>query len=122
MHNQVGVRAFARNLKHQAPQILERMPEIPMLAHSVLKQLQQGTLKVESKPTELIKLRREIHKANRRTVSAITGSSLIISAILLLGMSNSEIHTLGDLPFATWVLGITGAILLFISWPLNEID
>ncbi len=122
MHNQVGAKAFVRNLKHQAPQILERMPEIPMLAHAVLKQLQQGTLKVESKPEELIKLRREIRQANRRTVSAIAGSSLIVCAVLLLGISDNEVQTLGDLPLATWLLGSAGAVLLFISLPLNETD
>ncbi len=122
MHNQVGTRAFVRNLKQQAPRILELTPEIPILAHSVLKQLQQGTLKLESKPDELIKLRREIRQANRRTVSAIAGSSLIISAILLLGMNGSELHSLGDLPLATWLLGGAGAILLLVSWPLNEAE
>jgi len=122
MHNQVGARAFARNLKQQAPRILELTPEIPILAHSVLKQLQQGTLKLESKPDELIKLRREIRQANRRTVGAIAGSSLIVSAILLLGMNGSELQSLGDLPLATWLLGTAGAVLLFISWPLSETE
>jgi len=122
MHNQVGARAFARNLKQQAPRILELTPEIPILAHSVLKQLQQGTLRLESKPDELIKLRREIRNSNRRTIGAIAGSSLIVSAILLLGIAGNELRSLGDLPLGTWLLGTAGAILLFISWPLNETD
>jgi len=122
MNEQVGARAFMRNLKRQAPQTLERMPEIPLLAHSVLKQLQQGALELKTRPEGLKQLRREIRQANRRTVSAIAGGSLILGAILLLEAGGNEVHSLGDLPLATWLLGTVGAFLLLAAWPLNESD
>ncbi len=122
MSDQVGARAFVRNLKRQAPQTLERMPEIPLLTHSVLKQLQQGTLKVKSESKELIRLRREIRLANRRTVAAIAGSALIVSAVLWLGIGGHEVQSLGDLPLGTWLLGTVGGLLLLLSWPANESD
>jgi len=122
MGDQVGARAFVRNLKRQAPQTLERMPEIPLLTHSVLKQLQQGTLKVKSESKELTRLRREIRLANRRTVAAIVGSALIVSAVLWLGIGGHEVQSLGDLPLGTWLLGTVGGLLLLLSWPANESD
>ncbi len=119
MQNQVGARAFARNLRQQAPRILELTPELPLMAHSVLKQLQQGTLQLNTRPAELHQLRREIRNSSRRTVGAIAGSTLILSAVLILGMAGGG---LADLPLASWLLGSAGALLLFFSWPLGDTD
>ncbi|HFC54334.1 MAG TPA: ubiquinone biosynthesis regulatory protein kinase UbiB [Gammaproteobacteria bacterium] len=122
MQNQVGARAFVRNLRQQAPRIMELTPEIPLLAHSVLKQLQRGTLETNSRSAELNRLRREIRSSNRRTVGAIAGSTLILSAVLILGMGGHELHGPGDLPLASWLLGAAGGLLLLVSWPLGDAD
>ena len=96
--DQVGPRAFLRKLKNDFPALTERLPELPLLIHSVVDQAARGKLKVEWQSRELAKLRRDLHRANKRTITVITGAALLITAAILF-----------TLPASTWLLRVASS-------------
>lgn len=122
MNNQMGYRAFLRNLKQTMPTLAESLPELPKLVHDLLRQAHEGKLQVQWKSDELVNIRNEIRRANQRTFFAITGASLVISATILVGLDGYAPRMFANAPFLSWVLGIAGAILLISAWPQGGND
>lgn len=83
MHNKIGPRAFLRHLKENAPVWAEQLPKLPALVHDVLQQAKQGELRVDINDNQLQQIKNEIRKANSRSVRAISGATLTISAAIL---------------------------------------
>jgi ubiquinone biosynthesis protein len=117
MKDQVGVRAFLHNLKDQGPVTLERLPEIPLLLHGVLKQLHDGQLQTELKPEALAGLRDTLRASNRRNVLAILGSGLIVSASLLLGLPAGRLPWPEDPLWLSGALAVLGLASFIAAWP-----
>jgi ubiquinone biosynthesis protein len=116
MGEQLGTRALLKRLKHSLPQWSEKLPELPALMHEYLHKANHGKLEVELKSAELHKLRKELRSHNQRTVTAIAAGSLIISAVVLLGLDGYSPRMLGDAPLLSWLLGGLGVILLINSF------
>ncbi|MBD3610456.1 MAG: ubiquinone biosynthesis regulatory protein kinase UbiB, partial [Gammaproteobacteria bacterium] len=112
MKDQVGPKAFLTNLKRQAPVTLERIPEVPLLLHGVLKQIHDGKFTADIKPAALDGIQHEIRSANRRTIRAIIGSGLIITAALLLDIEASLLPWLNDPRWLSAGLASVGVITL----------
>jgi len=117
MKDQVGHRALLRELRAQAPRWGETLPAVPGLAYEVLRQARAGRLRVEMRSEELRALRRALRQANQRTVLAVVGSALIVSAALLMGLDGFPSPLIGGAPLASWVLALLGAIMVAASWP-----
>ncbi len=116
MSEQVGPRAFLRNLRENVPQWTETLPELPQLLHKTLRQAEEGRLRVEWTSEELGRLRRELRAANRRTVQAVTGTGMILAAAVVYGLDGYQPAMLGGAPLLTWLLGLAGAALLLAAW------
>jgi ubiquinone biosynthesis protein len=117
MSEQIGTRAFFNRLKSNVPQWGEMLPEIPTLVHEVLHQARHGKLRVESDSETLQSIHETIRAGNRRTFGAIVGGSLVISAALLLGLDGYSLPMVQGAPVLTWLLGVTGLIVLIAHWP-----
>jgi len=78
MSEQVGPRAFVRNLRANVPVWTEKLPEIPQLLHQVLDQAANGRLRVEWTSDELRNLRRQLRASSRRNVSALLAAGFAI--------------------------------------------
>ena len=82
MSEQVGPRALISGIRKQLPRMAERLPEIPDLVYSTMKQFEQGQTKLEMHSQELIELRKEIKKSNRNLLFAIAiGSAAVVAAL-----------------------------------------
>lgn len=90
MSQQVGPRAFLRRLKEQLPQISEDLPEVPLLAHRVLRKAADGQLKIQWQSEQLEEIREELRTGNRRTQMSIIGGSLLIAGILIGGLVDTR--------------------------------
>ncbi len=117
MSEQVGVRALWRGIKGNAPLWLEHVPRLPSLMHDVLAQARDGTLSIEWTSKQLTDLKHEIYRANRRSVGAIAGGSLIIAAAVLLGLNGPTLARLAGVPIWSWILGGLGLLSLLLAWP-----
>jgi ubiquinone biosynthesis protein len=116
MSEQVGARAFAGRLRHSLPAWSERLPELPELLHKTLDQASSGKLKLQWESRELERLRRQIRRGNRSTVSAILGAAFLISAALIYGLDGFTPAMIAGAPLLSWLLGIIAIVLFISAW------
>ena len=111
MQEQVGLKAFHRRMKESLPQLSEDLPEIPRLAHKVLKDAATGALEVRWHSEELDALRQELKTGQARTRQSIGGSALLVSGILLATVGSSLIPA-AMIPLLSGSLSLVGGGLL----------
>ena len=108
-----GPQAFADALKREAPHWWRMAPETPALVFDFLRQANRGELSLAWRSADLDRLRRELRRHHRRLLLTITGSGLLICAILL------ALRTL-NLPSwsgaAVWLLAGSGLFLFILAW------
>ena len=117
MRERIGPKAFFNKLKLNLPTLLERLPDMPLLAQDLLHKAQSGHLKLELQAQEIDKLRHEIRAANRRNIFAILGATLLLAAALILALDGYHPSMLGEAPLLSWVAGALGAVFLLAAWP-----
>jgi len=86
MKDKIGPKSFFKHVKENAPLWAEQLPRIPNLIYDVLEQSKKGKLKVELNEIQMQEIKQEIKSGNSRTVRAITGGSLLVSAALLVNV------------------------------------
>ena len=116
MREQLGARALLREVRRRAPTWGETLPALPGLAYETLKLARTGELEVRMRSEEIVRLRDEIRRANRRTALAILGAGLLIGASILLGLGAERLAMLWGAPIWTWILGGAGVWLAFAAW------
>ena len=108
MAEQLGPRAVLRRLRRELPRWGEILPELPAMHHQLLQQAIDGKMQLSSRDTQISALRKEIRQANGRTVLAIVGATLTITAIML---ASSELSR----PLIPWLVGSGGLALMAIA-------
>lgn len=116
MREHLGRRALLRELRKNAPRWGETLPAVPALAYEVLRQARDGKLRMETTTNEIARVRGEIRRANQRTVLAIVGAALIVSAAVLLGLDGFAPPVVAGAPVMSWVLGVLGGWLVLMAW------
>ncbi len=120
MREQLGARALIRELRKHAPRWGETLPALPGIAFEVLRQARDGKLRVEMHSKDIERVRREIRRSNQRTVLAVVGAALIVSAAALLGLDGYSPRIVAGAPLMTWILGGLGVYLVLAAWPGSE--
>jgi len=116
MKEQLGPRSMLRNMKESIPAWSNTLPEMPILAHRFLEQATSGKLQLEWKSHELRRLRHEVRRANRRTISAIVGTGLIVSSAIIYGLDGYAPAMLLGAPLLTWLMAGLGVVILVACW------
>jgi ubiquinone biosynthesis protein len=100
----LGPRAFLRALRHEAPKWWALLPRLPGLVHETLERTREGELAVQFRSAEIALLREQVQENERRHYQSISGSALLIVAVLLWGFSGQPTEasalTLGSLLLA----------------------
>lgn len=118
MADQVGPRAYFRELKDNWPEWSQRFLHMPNLVYDLLQQARDGKLQVTWRALEFERLQREVRLANRRTVSAVLGGSLVVAAaIVFIGPATT---VFAGVPVMTWILGLSGALLVVFGLPASS--
>jgi ubiquinone biosynthesis protein len=116
MSEQLGARSLLRNLKDSIPAWIDTMPDMPVLTHRFLEQATSGKLQVEWTSKELQRLRAEVRRANRRSVSAIIGTGLLLAAAMIYGLDGYAPTMVMGAPLLTWISGCLGTFILLFNW------
>jgi len=116
MSEQLGARSLLRNLKDSIPAWIDTMPDMPALTHRFLEQATSGKLQVEWTSKELQRLRAEVRRANRRSVSAIIGTGLLLAAAMIYGLDGYAPTMVMGAPLLTWISGCLGTFILLFNW------
>lgn len=83
MKEQLGLRSFAKKIKHNAPLWMEQLPELPNKVFDVVQQARQGKLSINYKSETLNRIEEKIEIQNKMTIQAILSGALFISSALL---------------------------------------
>ena len=116
MSEQVGPRAFLRRVKDTLPQISEDLPEVPLLAHRVLRKAVDGELEIQWKSEQLEQIRDEIRAGNQRTQLSLAGATLTLGGILVAGLLEASI----DINPLWLGGGLAGGGLLLLAWGVTR--
>lgn len=120
MAEQLGVKALLREVRKQAPMWTQTLPRLPALANEVLEQAREGRLEVQVRSEDLAAIRRELRRANQRTVLAVVGAACIVSAATIYGLDGFQPTLIAGAPLPVWVLGVLGIYLIVAAWPGGE--
>ncbi|MBT4195029.1 MAG: ubiquinone biosynthesis regulatory protein kinase UbiB [Gammaproteobacteria bacterium] len=116
LSEQMGLRAMAKGFKRNLPFLAENLPDLPQLAFKALDKVANDKLEIEWKSKQLEEIKKEIKIANRRTVRAIAGSSLIISSALIAGLDGIAPTMIGSgilfTPVISIILLVPGLMIL----------
>jgi len=116
MSEQLGARSLLRNIKDSIPAWSDALPAMPVLAHRFLEQASSGKLQVEWTSKELQRLRAEMRHANRRNISAIIGTGLVLAAAIIYGLDGYAPSMVMGAPLLTWISGGLGVFILLFNW------
>ena len=118
MDERVGVRAFLKSIRNNAPIWAENLPEIPMLVHEALMQHQTDSAHLKRLNNELEQMRVETKHWHDKIMLILIGCAFIISASIILGLTTWSPFNL-DIPTFGILLGSVGSILLLLVWSKN---
>lgn len=113
MRSRLGPRATLGRMRDQLPELAETLPE---LVNVTLRRLrtQEGTQALHDR--ELQALREELRRASRRSRTLIVGSTLVLGAVLLLGLDGFMPAMFGPAPAFTWIMAALGVLLWLRAW------
>jgi ubiquinone biosynthesis protein len=113
MREQLGPRAFLKALREAAPKWREVLPELPALIHESLQQQRHGGEAEAALHQQRIEA--EIRKQSRAQTRALVGGSLVIAAVLALGLNYQPFMASAAIPEPGWWLGAAGLVMLWRS-------
>ncbi len=117
MQDHIGPRAFLKTLRRTSPEVLEKLPQLPLLVNEVLEQMQRGRLTVDLRPGDLSEIRREIRRGQRRNYGAIVGGALLVSAAIVATLGEQVGGLLAGIPLPSWILGGLALVVLYHARP-----
>ena len=107
---------LAGELRKRLPELMTRAPDMPHLLHSWLSQQVQGKHELAMRSNDLAELSKTINAMQRRIVSAILGTGLLVVAAVLYALEAGGPRVFG-VPAAAWIAGLGGLWALVAAWP-----
>ena len=107
---------LASEFRKRLPELVTHAPDMPRLLHAWLTQQVQGRHELALRSKDLADLARTMRGMQKRIVSAVLGSGLLIVAAVLYALDAGGPHMAG-LPAAVWVAGLGGLWGLLAAWP-----
>lgn len=104
-------RRLLRQFRRRLPELATHAPEMPSLVHAWLRQQVEGRQQLAVRSADLQALDASLRRLQRRIVTAIAGSGLLLAAALLYGLEASGPQLAGA-PLWSWVAGLLGAVTL----------
>jgi ubiquinone biosynthesis protein len=107
---------LAGEFRKRLPELITRAPDMPQLLHAWLNQQVAGKHELSMRSSDLSELTRTLQGMQRRIVSAILGTGLLVVAGVLYALEAGGPTLLG-VPAAAWIAGLGGLWALVAAWP-----
>jgi len=120
MRRQFGPRAFHEGLKRELPKWGRMLPEMPALAHGLLRKLHDDETAAQRQVEELKRLRQVLSRGQHRLFIGMVGAVLLLAAAMISALDGYAPLMLNHAPISSWILGGLGVLFLLISWPSGE--
>ncbi len=102
--------------RKRLPELITRAPDMPQLLHAWLSQQVGGKHELAMRSHDLADLAKTMNAMQRRIVSAILGTGLLIVAAVLFALEAGGPRVFG-IPAAAWIAGLGGLWGLIAAWP-----
>jgi ubiquinone biosynthesis protein len=102
--------------RKRLPEMVTRAPDMPQLLHAWLRQQVEGKQELSMRSSDLSELTRTLYAMQRRIVSSILGTGLLVVAGVLFALEAGGPPLLG-VPAAAWIAGLGGLWALIAAWP-----
>ena len=102
--------------RKRLPELVTRAPDVPQLLHAWLQQQVGGQHELSMRSRDLEVIADTVRGMQRRIVSAILGTGLLVVAAVLYAMEAGG-PTLLSVPAAAWIAGVGGLWALVAAWP-----
>ena len=102
--------------RKRLPELITRAPDMPQLLHAWLSQQVSGKHELAMRSHDLADLAKTMNAMQRRIVSAILGTGLLIVAAVLFALEAGGPRVFG-VPAAAWIAGLGGLWGLVAAWP-----
>ncbi|OQW92968.1 MAG: ubiquinone biosynthesis regulatory protein kinase UbiB [Beggiatoa sp. IS2] len=116
MDERVGVRAFLKGIRTNAPFLAEKLPDLPLLLHDALLQQQIESTQLKRLNRELLHLRLDLQHQHRRSSWILSGGLLLLCASVI---SSLNVELSWNIPLSAILLGSIGGFLLLMAWMRN---
>ena len=107
---------LAGEFRKRLPEMITHAPDMPRLLHAWLTQQVEGRHELALRSKDLFELVQTMKSVQRRTVSAIFGTGLLIVAAVLYGLEAGG-PRIFSVPAAVWIAGLGGVWAFFAAWP-----
>lgn len=107
---------LAGEFRKRLPEMITQAPDMPRLLHAWLNQQVQGKHELALRSKDLSELSQTMKGMQRRTVSAILGTGLLIVASVLYALDAGGARFL-SVPAAAWIAGVGGIWAFIAAWP-----
>ncbi len=107
---------LASEFRKRLPELVTHAPEMPRLLHAWLTQQVEGRHELRMRSKDLAELARVARDGQRRMVSAILGTGLLVAAAVLYGLQAGG-PLLWTIPAPAWIAGLGGLWALLAAWP-----
>ena len=107
---------LATEFRKRLPELVTRAPDVPQLLHAWLQQQVGGQHELSMRSRDLEVIADTVRGMQRRIVSAILGTGLLVVAAVLYAMEAGG-PTLLSVPAAAWIAGFGGLWALVAAWP-----
>ena len=107
---------LAGEFRKRLPELITRAPDMPQLLHAWLSQQVSGKHELAMRSHDLADLAKTMNAMQRRIVSAILGTGLLIVAAVLFALEAGGPRVFG-VPAAAWIAGLGGLWGLVAAWP-----
>lgn len=107
---------LAGEFRKRLPEFITRAPDMPQLLHAWLSQQVGGKHELAMRSHDLADLAKTMNAMQRRIMSAILGTGLLIVAAVLFALEAGGPPVFG-VPAAAWIAGLGGLWGLVAAWP-----
>ncbi|MHB1203354.1 MAG: ubiquinone biosynthesis regulatory protein kinase UbiB [Acidithiobacillus sp.] len=116
LNRQRGPRGWWMELKRYFPQWGLALPELPVLLHGILRQVQQGELPLVIRNQDLEGIRQELQRGLRRLVFGIGGTFLLVGIGVMAAVDHELGTVIAGLPFWLWLIGLPLVLWGGMTW------
>lgn len=117
MSEQIGFRALLKSLGVKAPMWVEKLPEMPGLVYQSLEQMNKYHQQQILRDKETRELRNEIQNISQKMLMVFLAAILLVIASIFSVNSYAADFNLNNIPFISWILGLSGIGIFLYAWP-----
>ena len=116
MRERLSVRQVLKDLRRQAPELIEVARTLPALLKGAVQRARGGRLQVEVTSAELEALKEEIRRNSRRRDAVSIGAALLFGGLVWIGLTAGEGWPGPWVCRAGWALSLFAAAWLVFAW------